>query len=383
MKRPAGEQERQERKTASFLHLHTQQVLSVDDDPVNQMVIQAMLLTHYCLLTFFPNSQPAFFLPQVLSVDDDPVNQMVIQAMLGKAGFKVLKAADGQKALDLLEESLRQGDPPHVMLLDVMMPGLSGYDVVRLVRERHPTLMLPVILVSANSREEHVVEGLQAGANDYVTKPFGRNELVARIQAQLRTREFSQGVRASLAAACQGLQQQQQQQAPQQGADGSLGWEGNRRLSLPVVERAASAPPDGLPPVRLSAPATVEAAVPVVTAAAAGAAGAAGAAEGPVAAQQPTVHELQQQLSEAQRQLAALAALQASSAAAATAAAAQLPVEEALNGRSGSGSVESGTSERLSGDVPPAAGSAPCGAHGCCQPTVSPPQSVEAVRSSD
>ncbi|PRW60699.1 hybrid sensor histidine kinase response regulator [Chlorella sorokiniana] len=185
---------------------------------------------------------------KVLSVDDDPVNQMVIQAMLGKAGFKVLKAADGQKALDLLEESLRQGDPPHVMLLDVMMPGLSGYDVVRLVRERHPTLMLPVILVSANSREEHVVEGLQAGANDYVTKPFGRNELVARIQAQLRTREFSQGVRASLAAACQGLQQQQQQQAPQQGADGSLGWEGNRRLSLPVVERAASAPPDGLPP---------------------------------------------------------------------------------------------------------------------------------------
>ncbi|PSC67347.1 Non-motile and phage-resistance [Micractinium conductrix] len=131
---------------------------------------------------------------KVLSVDDDPVNQMVIQTMLSKAGFKVLKAADGQKALDMLDESLRHGSPPHVMLLDVMMPGLSGYDVVRLVRERHPSLMLPVILVSANSREEHVVEGLQAGGNDYVSKPFGQKELVARIQVQLRTRNFAQGV---------------------------------------------------------------------------------------------------------------------------------------------------------------------------------------------
>eukprot|EP00887_Chlorella_sp_A99_P003023 scaffold9.g3023.t1 len=120
---------------------------------------------------------------KVLSVDDDPVNQMVIQTMLTKAGYR---------ALDMLEESVAGGAPPDAMLLDVMMPGLSGHDVVRLIRERHPQLMLPVILVSANSREEQVVEGLRAGANDYVTKPFGQRELIARIEAQLRTKQFTE-----------------------------------------------------------------------------------------------------------------------------------------------------------------------------------------------
>lgn len=137
----------------------------------------------------------------VLSVDDDPINQMVIQAMLRRAGFKVVTASDGHKALDLLASGIEAGSPPDMMLLDVMMPGLSGYDVVRLVREKYPGFMLPVILVSANGHEDQVVEGLQAGANDYITKPFGQRELVARILTQLRTKSFAEAAAARAAAA--------------------------------------------------------------------------------------------------------------------------------------------------------------------------------------
>lgn len=128
----------------------------------------------------------------VLSVDDDPINQMVVQAMLRRAGFKVFAAGNGMKALDMLEESITAGTPPDLLLLDVMMPELSGYDVARIIRERYPSLMLPIILVSANGHEDQVVEGLQAGANDYITKPYGHRELIARILTQLRTKSFAE-----------------------------------------------------------------------------------------------------------------------------------------------------------------------------------------------
>jgi signal transduction histidine kinase/FixJ family two-component response regulator len=128
----------------------------------------------------------------ILSVDDDPINQMVIQAMLRRGGFKVTTAGDGAKALELLGHGVETSSPPDMMLLDVMMPGMSGYDVVRAIRARYPGLMIPVILVSANGHEEQVVEGLQAGANDYITKPFGQRELVARILTQLRTKSFTE-----------------------------------------------------------------------------------------------------------------------------------------------------------------------------------------------
>lgn len=128
----------------------------------------------------------------LLSVDDDPVNQMVIETMLRRAGFRVSKAADGQRALDLLHNAIALGKPPDAVLLDVMMPGLNGYDVVRKIRDEYPTLMLPVILVSANGNEDQVVQGLQAGANDYIIKPLRQKELVARIEAHLRNKVFSE-----------------------------------------------------------------------------------------------------------------------------------------------------------------------------------------------
>lgn len=93
---------------------------------------------------------------------------------------------DGQEALKVLTEEERL---PDVILLDVMMPGMSGYEVCRKLREMYPLSCIPVIMISAKSKEEHIVEGLAAGSNDYVVKPFGRQEILARIAAHLRFRD--------------------------------------------------------------------------------------------------------------------------------------------------------------------------------------------------
>ncbi|KXZ54193.1 hypothetical protein GPECTOR_5g288 [Gonium pectorale] len=123
---------------------------------------------------------------RVLSVDDDPVNQLVIQNLLAPVGYEILQAMDGQEALQVLTEEERL---PDVILLDVMMPGMSGYEVCRKLREMYPLSCIPVIMISAKSKEEHIVEGLAAGSNDYVVKPFGRQEILARIAAHLRFRD--------------------------------------------------------------------------------------------------------------------------------------------------------------------------------------------------
>ena len=119
---------------------------------------------------------------QVLIVDDEPVNRYAVAACLKVAGVTVKTAKDGTEALQLLHE----GDNPGVVLLDVMMPGLDGYAVCRELRRQRTGLELPVIMLTCRNRVEDVVEGFAAGANDYVTKPFSREELVARVDTQLR-----------------------------------------------------------------------------------------------------------------------------------------------------------------------------------------------------
>lgn len=114
---------------------------------------------------------------KILSVDDDPVNQMVVQAMLKNRGFEVITSADGERALDLLEDLHGSNALPDAVLLDVMMPGLSGFDVVRQIRSRYPTWRGPVLLVSASGQKEQIQEGLEAGANAYLMKPLKINEL--------------------------------------------------------------------------------------------------------------------------------------------------------------------------------------------------------------
>ena len=114
---------------------------------------------------------------RILSVDDDPVNQMVVQAMLKNKGFEVCTAADGERALEMISDQYKAKNAPDAILLDVMMPGLSGFDVVRRIRETYPEWKVPVLLVSASGQKDQIREGMQAGANAYLLKPLKIAEL--------------------------------------------------------------------------------------------------------------------------------------------------------------------------------------------------------------
>lgn len=117
----------------------------------------------------------------ILIVDDEPVNLKVLKNHLEREGYRVTQALGGQEALELLEN----GNTFHLVMLDVMMPRISGYDVCQIIRERHLLLELPVIMVTAKNQVNDIVEGFDIGANDYIVKPFSKDELLARVKAQM------------------------------------------------------------------------------------------------------------------------------------------------------------------------------------------------------
>lgn len=114
----------------------------------------------------------------VLAVDDDATNLMVIEKMLAPHSCKVLKAASGQEALDLVWKEL-----PDVILLDVMMPGMSGFEVCRKLKASESTRLVPIIIVTALQEKEDRIKGIQAGCDDFISKPIDRLELLARVHA--------------------------------------------------------------------------------------------------------------------------------------------------------------------------------------------------------
>jgi two-component system, OmpR family, response regulator RegX3 len=126
--------------------------------------------------------------PHILVVDDEPSFSDALAVGFAREGFRVSVAADGVAAL----EKFRL-DPPDIILLDVMLPKLSGLDVCRAVRA---TSSVPIIMVTARSEEVDAVVGLEVGADDYVTKPYRLRELVARVRANLRRSELRTDARA-------------------------------------------------------------------------------------------------------------------------------------------------------------------------------------------
>jgi two-component system, sensor histidine kinase ChiS len=131
-----------------------------------------------------PVIQAGRFERNVLAIDDEPVNLVILRGLLNSKGIGVVTASDGRRALELIEEH-----EPAVVLLDVMMPHKDGYVVCAEIRQRHSAADLPVLFLSARSRLEDVIHGFSAGGNDYVLKPFLGQELVARVEAQMRQRE--------------------------------------------------------------------------------------------------------------------------------------------------------------------------------------------------
>jgi two-component system, OmpR family, phosphate regulon response regulator PhoB len=126
-------------------------------------------------------SARASLAPHVLLVEDEPAQREILAYNLEAEGFRVTQAASGDEGLAAVRD-----DPPDVLVLDWMLPGVSGIEVCRRLRARPETRELPVIMLSARSEEVDRVRGLEIGADDYVTKPYAVAELLARVRAQLR-----------------------------------------------------------------------------------------------------------------------------------------------------------------------------------------------------
>ena len=119
--------------------------------------------------------------PQLLVVEDEDALSALLQYNLDKEGYEVTVAADGEEALVLIDET-----PPDLIVLDWMLPKVSGVEVCRRLRARPETRNMPIIMLTARGEESDRIRGLDTGADDYIVKPFSMSELAARVRAVLR-----------------------------------------------------------------------------------------------------------------------------------------------------------------------------------------------------
>jgi class 3 adenylate cyclase/CheY-like chemotaxis protein len=150
---------------------------------------------------------------KILVVDDTPRNVKLVADLLGVKGYKVATATSGREALASID-----ADPPDLVLLDVVMPEMSGYEVCAKMRENPATQVLPVIMVTALDPSVERVKGIEAGADDFLTKPINQAELLARVKSLLRIKELHDIVQAQasqLAEWNQTLEQRVQRQLEQ------------------------------------------------------------------------------------------------------------------------------------------------------------------------
>jgi len=125
--------------------------------------------------------------PRVLVVDDEPPIRKLLRMGLSAHGYHVIEATNGKNALELL------GKSPDIIILDLGLPDIQGHDLLRMIRGRNEAV--PVVVLSSRGDEAGKVQALDLGADDYVTKPFGMNELVARMRAALRHQLQTHGER--------------------------------------------------------------------------------------------------------------------------------------------------------------------------------------------
>ena len=119
--------------------------------------------------------------PKILVVEDEPNQVELIEFNLNSEGYEVIVAQDGEEALDLAEE-----ENPDLILLDWMLPKVSGIEVCRQLRRSKMTREIPIVMLTARSEESDKIRGLDIGADDYITKPYSIKELLARVRAAMR-----------------------------------------------------------------------------------------------------------------------------------------------------------------------------------------------------
>jgi len=121
---------------------------------------------------------------KILVIEDEPDIRKLVQYNLTQEHFNVVEAEDGEQALSLL-----QREKPNLVILDLMLPGLSGMELCKILRQRSDTSRLPILMLTAKAGETDRIVGLEMGADDYLAKPFSPREMVARVRAILRRAE--------------------------------------------------------------------------------------------------------------------------------------------------------------------------------------------------
>ncbi len=121
-------------------------------------------------------------MPRVLVVDDEPNILLSLEFLMQQAGFEVTTAEDAEQAQALISQQV-----PDLILLDISLPGMSGFDLLEQLRADDATRQLPVVMLTAHGREVEKEKGMALGASDYITKPFSTRELVSRVQALLES----------------------------------------------------------------------------------------------------------------------------------------------------------------------------------------------------
>ena len=120
----------------------------------------------------------------ILAVDDQPQNLRLLDAVLAPRGYRIVTASSGEQALEKLSEAV-----PDIVLLDVVMPGIDGYEVCRRIRNNPATAFLPVVMITASGDQEKI-SSIRAGADDFVSKPFNQGELLARVASLARVKRY-------------------------------------------------------------------------------------------------------------------------------------------------------------------------------------------------
>ena len=126
---------------------------------------------------------------KILIAEDDPVSRCFLEVTLVKWGYDVIVACDGNQAWQAL-----QSDPPSIAILDWMMPGIDGAEVCRRIRAAQSPTPVYIIMLTAKTEKKDLVEGLDSGADDYITKPFDRQELRARIGVGMRIAQLQKNL---------------------------------------------------------------------------------------------------------------------------------------------------------------------------------------------